>query len=138
MKGHGEKLGSKKGQAIRTLVTARSTEEAAKSIGVSSKTLLRWQKLPEFERAYREARMADFRQSAARLQQASSLAVTTLLKIMVDPAAPLAVKARCAYYILDHANKAIETEEIEARVTELERRQTRNIGHLPGRAARAE
>ena len=76
---------------------------------------------PEFERAYREARVAGFRQSTVRLQQASSPAVTTLLKIMVDPAAPLAVKARCAYYILDHANKAIETEEIEARVTALER-----------------
>jgi alkylhydroperoxidase family enzyme len=121
VKGHGEKLGSKQEQAILALVTARSTEEAAKSIGVSAKTLLRWQKLPEFERAYREARMAAFRQSTTRLQQASSPAVTTLLKIMVDAAAPLAVKARCAYYILDHANKAIETEEIEARVTALER-----------------
>jgi hypothetical protein len=50
-----------------------------------------------------------------------SKAVTTLLKIMVDPAAPMAVKARCAYYILDQTKKAIETEEIEARVTELER-----------------
>ena len=121
MKGHGEKLGIKKEQAILALVTARSTEEAAKSIGVSAKTLLRWQKLPEFERAYREVRVAGFRQSTGRLQQASSPAVTTLLKIMVDPAAPLAVKARCAYYILDQTKKAIETEEIEARVTALER-----------------
>jgi hypothetical protein len=89
---------------------------------------LRWQKLPEFERAYREARMSAFRQSTARLQQASSPAVTTLLKIMVDPAAPLAVKARCAYYILDQTKKAIETEEIEARVTELERAAPQKTG----------
>ena len=82
MKGHGEKLGRKKEQAILALVTARNTEEAAKSIGVSAKTLLRWQKLPEFERAYREARVAGFRQSTARLQQASSPAVTTLLKTL--------------------------------------------------------
>ena len=119
--GHGEKLGRKKEQAILALITARNTEEAAKSIGVSAKTLLRWQKLPEFEHAYREARMATFRQSTARLQQACGPAVTTLLKIMVDPAAPLAVKARCAYYILNQTKEAIETEEIEARVTELER-----------------
>ena len=65
--------------------------------------------------------MAAFRQSTARLQQAASPAVTTLLKIMVDPAAPIAVKARCAYYVLDQTKKAIETEESEARVTELER-----------------
>jgi len=124
VKGHGEKLGRKKEQAILALVTARNIEEAAKSIGVSAKTLLRWQKLPEFDRAYREVRMIAFRQSTARLQQASSPAVTTLLKIMVDPAAPLAVKARCAYYVLDQTKKAIETEEIEARVSELERSAT--------------
>jgi hypothetical protein len=121
MAGHGEKFGRKKEAAIAALLTARSNEEAAKTIGVAPKTLLRWQKLPEFERAYREARMVAFRQSNARLQQASSPAVTTLLKIMVDPAAPMAVKARCASYILDQTRKAIETEEIEARVTELER-----------------
>jgi hypothetical protein len=121
MAGHGEKFGRKMEAAIAALLTARNNEEAAKTVGVSPKTLLRWQKLPEFERAYREARMAAFRQATARLQQASSPAVTTLLKIMVDPAAPMAVKARCAYYILDQTKKAIETEEIEARVTELER-----------------
>lgn len=81
-------FGRKKEAAIAALLTARNTEEAAKTVGVSPKTLLRWQKLPEFERAYREARMAAFRQATARLQQASSPAVTTLLKIMVHPAAP--------------------------------------------------
>ena len=121
MAGHGEKFGRKMEAAIAALLTARNNEETAKTIGVAPKTLLRWQKLPEFERAYREARMVAFRQSNARLQQASSPAVTTLLKILVDPAAPMAVKARCAYYILDQTRKSIETEEIEARVTELER-----------------
>jgi len=119
--GHGEKLGRKKEQAIVALVTARNTEEAAKSIGVSTKTLLRWQKLPEFERAYREARMAAFRQSLAKLQQASVPAVTTLLKVMVDPATPLAVKARCAYFILEQTRRSTETEDLAARIAELER-----------------
>jgi hypothetical protein len=41
-------------------------------------------KIPEFDQAYREARRDAFRQSVARLQQASGAAVTTLLKIMVD------------------------------------------------------
>ena len=60
----------------------------------------------------------------ARLQQASGAAVTTLLKIMIEPARALAVKARCAYYILDQTRKGIETEDIEARVAELERSST--------------
>ena len=111
------------------LLTARNTEEAAKSVGISPRTLLRWQKLPEFDQALREARMAAFRQSMARLQQASVPAVTTLLKIMVDAASPSTVKARCAYYILDQTRKGIETEEIERRVAELERAaETSNVG----------
>jgi hypothetical protein len=120
MTGHGAKLGRKMEQAVIALLTARNLEEAAKSVGVSTKTLLRWQKLPQFDRAFREAKTVTFRQSLARLQQASGPAVTTLLKILVDPGAQLAVKARCAYYILDQTRKGMETEEIESRVAALE------------------
>ena len=121
MKGHGTKLSRKMEQAVIALLTARNQEEAARSLGVSIKTLQRWQRLPEFERAFREARLTTFRQSLAKLQQASAPAVTTLLKVMLDPASPLAVKARCAYYVLDQTRRGVETEEMEARITELER-----------------
>jgi 4-amino-4-deoxy-L-arabinose transferase-like glycosyltransferase len=84
-------------------------------------TFLRWLKEPEFDTPYREARRAAFRQSVARLQQASGAAVTTLLKLMIDPAAPPSTKARAADSVLDHSAKAIELEDIEARVSELER-----------------
>lgn len=121
MTGHGSKFPHKMEQAVAALLTARNQEEAAKSVGISLKTLQRWQKEPEFEEALSKARMAAFRQSIARLQQASVPAVTTLLKLMVDASSPAAVKARCAYYILDQTRKGIETEEIEKRVAELER-----------------
>jgi len=78
-------------------------------------------KEPEFEAAYREARRAAFGQSVARLQQASSAAVSTLLKVMVDPATPPATKVRAADSVLDHSAKAIEIEDIDVRLTELER-----------------
>ena len=78
-------------------------------------------KAPDFDHAYREARRAAFRQSIARLQQASSAAVTTLLKVMVEPGTPPSTKVRAADSILDHSAKAIELEDIEARVAELER-----------------
>ena len=62
-------------QAIAALITNRNTEEAAKSVGVSTKTLLRWQKDPEFQKAYREARRAVHQQSVARLQQGDAVTV---------------------------------------------------------------
>jgi hypothetical protein len=120
MTGHGAKFGHKKDEAIIALLTHRNVEEAAKSIGIVPKTLFRWMQVPEFDAAYRQARRDAFRQSVARLQQASGAAVTTLLKLAVDPNAPPAVKARAAYYILTLTTKAMETEEIERRVTALE------------------
>ena len=77
-------------------------------------------KEPEFHAGYREARRVAFRQSVARLQQASSAAVSTLLKVMVDPATPPATKVRAADSVLGHSAKAIEIEDIEARVAALE------------------
>jgi hypothetical protein len=121
MMGHGTKFGRKKEETIAALLSQRNVEEAARFVNIGTKTLLRWLQLPEFDRAYREARRAAFSQSIARLQQASSAAAATLLKIMVDPSAPAASRIRAADSVLGHAAKAIEIEDIEARVSELER-----------------
>ena len=121
MMGHGTKFGRKKEEAIAALLSQRNIEEAARFVNIGTKTLLRWLQLPEFDKAYREARRAAFSQSIARLQQASSAAAATLLKIMVDPNAPAACRIRAADSVLGHAAKAIEIEDIEARVSELER-----------------
>lgn len=76
---------------------------------------------PEFDAGYRAARRAAFSQSIARLQQASSAAVSTLLKVLIDPKTPPSTKVRASECVLNHAAKAIEIEDIEARVAELER-----------------
>jgi hypothetical protein len=55
------------------------------------------------------------------LQQASGAAVSTLLKVMLDANAPASTRVRAADSVLDHAAKAIEIEDIEARLSELER-----------------
>jgi hypothetical protein len=61
---------------------------------------------PEFEAAYGEARRAAFGQSIARLQQGTSAAATTLLKIMIDAATPASVRVRAADSIFNHAAEA--------------------------------
>ena len=119
--GHGSKFGHKQEAAIAALLTQRNTDEAARAVGVTPKTLLRWLQNPEFNALYRKGRRVAFGQAIARLQQASSAAAATLVKIMVDPAAPASCRIRAADSVLDHAAKAIEIEDIEARVAELER-----------------
>jgi hypothetical protein len=120
MTGHGSKFGRKKEDAIAALLTHRNLEEAAAAVHISAKTLLRWMKEPEFDKEYR-ARRAAFSQSISRLQHGSTAAVATLLKVMVDPNTPASTKVRAADSVLNHSAKAIELEDIEARLSELER-----------------
>ena len=120
MVGHGTKFGRKKEEAIAALLSQRNIEEAAKAAGIGANTLLRWLQMPEFQAAYRTARREAFGQATARLQQASGAAVSTLLKIMVDPNSPASTRLRAADSVLDHGAKAIEIEDIEVRVTALE------------------
>jgi len=96
-------------------------EEAARVAGIGSRTLYRWLKEPEFDAAYRAAKRAAFGQAIARLQQGASAAATTLLKTMIEPNTPASVRVRASECVLNHAMKAIEMEDIEARVAELER-----------------
>ena len=108
MTGHGAKFGRKKEEAIVALLTTRTTEEAARAVNVTAKTILRWQKEPEFDAAFRAAKRAAFGQSIARLYHLSSAAVTTLGKVMLEPGTPPATRVRAADSILDHTTKAIE------------------------------
>src|SRR5260370_2110397 len=121
MKGHGAKFSRKMEAAVVALLTHRNHEEAARAVSIGTATLLRWQKEPEFQKAYRAARRAVHGQSIARLQQASGAAVSTLLKVMVDANAPASTRVRAADSVLGHAAKAIELEDSGGRLTELER-----------------
>jgi hypothetical protein len=119
MEGHGARLNRKMESVIAALLTQRNQEEAERAVDISPATLLRWLKLPEFQKAYREARRAAHDQSIARLQQGTSAAVSTLLKVMVDPTTLASTKVRAADSVLDHSAKSIELEDIDARVARL-------------------
>ena len=121
MAGHCAKLGRKKEEAVAALLTQRNVEEAARAVGIGANTPLRWMKVPEFQSAYREARRAAFGQAIARLQQGTTAAATTLLKVLIDANTPASVKVRAAEAIFQHAAKAIELEDLEVRVANLER-----------------
>jgi hypothetical protein len=121
MAGRKSMLGHKQEEAIAAPLSQRNIEEAAKTAGISIRTMLRWLKLPEFQTAYREARRAAYSQAVARLQQGATAAATTLLKVMLDQSTPASVKVRAAECVMNHSSKAIEIEDVEFRVSELER-----------------
>jgi hypothetical protein len=121
MAGQRAKFGRKKEDAIAALLSQRNVDEAARAAGMGTRTLMRWLQIPEFQAAYRQARRDAFGQSIARLQHASSAAASVLLKVMLDPSAPASSRIRAADSVLDHAAKAIEIEDIEVRLSELEK-----------------
>ena len=121
MLGHGAKFDHKKEQAIAALLSRRNAEEAARAVGISANTLLRWIKDPEFDAAYQEARRTAFSQSIALLQDGSGAAVKTVLKIMLDSNVSAGTRLRAAEVVLGQGAKAFEMEDIEARVAQLER-----------------
>ena len=121
MEGHGSKLGHKMEAAIAALLSQRNHDEAARTAGVSKRTLIRWLKAPEFQSAYLEARRAAMFQANARLQQASSAAVSALIKVMVDPSSPASARVRAADCILARGNQGLENEDAIVRLDALER-----------------
>src|SRR5215467_9802094 len=120
MAGRKSMLGRKQEQAIAALLTQRNIEEAAKAAGISVRTMMRWLNVQEFQGAYREARRKAYSQAVAKLQQGATAAATTLLKVMLDQNTPASVKVRAAECVMNHSSKAIEIEDVEARVRELE------------------
>ena len=120
MTGHGAKFGRKQEGAIAALLVHQSIGEAAIAIGVSPKTLFRWLRISEFQQSYREARRAVFLQSIARLQQASTTAVSALLETMTDAKSPSSARVRAADIVLNHARQGMEIEDLGARIGALE------------------
>jgi len=121
MAGHGAKIGRKQEEAIAALLSQRNIEDAARQAGIGVRTLLRWLKLSEFQDSYRRARREAVQQAIARQQQATGAAGLTILKLMTDPNVPAAVRLRAAECVFDLAIKGIEVEDIEVRLSELER-----------------
>ena len=111
----------KQEEAIIALLSNRGVEDAARAVKITPRTLYRWLNEPEFDKAYRKARRAAFGQATARLQQMSGAAVATLGKMMVDQTVPPSTRVRAAEVIINNAARAIELEDVEARVGELER-----------------
>ena len=87
---------------------------------MSVATLLRWQKLPEFQKEFRKAKRAVHAQAMARLQQATGPAVSTVLRVMSDPQTPPATKMRAGQIVIELSLKFIDQEDILARIEQLE------------------
>jgi hypothetical protein len=114
-------LTRKQDETIAVLLAVPTIAEAARQVGVGERTLFRWLHTDSaFQAAYREARRDAVQQAIARIQQATSTAVTTLEAVMRDADKPSSSRVSAAKGVLELALKAIEFDDLEARVSALE------------------
>jgi len=127
MKGHGQKLSRNQEKAVIALLTEPTLQAAAEKVGIGETTLYRWMQLKEFDEQFRAAKREAFNQAIGRLQQASTMAVDTLCTIMESDTATDSSRVRASEIVLNMSLKAIEMQDIEKRLTEIEE-------HVKGRS----
>jgi hypothetical protein len=90
-------------------------EKAAATLGMSTSTIRRWLKRPEFQELYRKARADAFSHVIGRAQYMAPLAAATLTSIANDPTASPTAQFRASEALLKHAN-TFQLEELKARM----------------------
>jgi AcrR family transcriptional regulator len=106
---------------IAALLSSATIQDAAKAAGVSEATAHRWlRNAAGFDAAYRQSRRAAVGQATARLQQVSGAAVSVLVQVMANKTTPASVRVAAASKVLDFAIKAVELEDLDARLLALE------------------
>jgi hypothetical protein len=104
---------------INALLTTPSVKAAAESLKVSERSVRRALDDPDFQRDLRKHCRQLVRGTVARLQQHSAMAGLTLAKLLHSENE--AIQFGAARTILQLAVKGVETQDLEARIEELER-----------------
>jgi len=118
MNGHGSRYPTKKHDAVLAVIQEPTLSEAATRVGVSSSTLNRWRREPEFDRALREARRELFDRALIDLRRAGSQAVQTLVRNL-DCGNP-GTEIKAATTLVELLMKVAHVEDIEQRIAQLE------------------
>ena len=116
----GEIVTPKQRRAIESLLTTADTTQAAELAGVSRQTIYRWMTEEPFTQALKAGTAAALDGISRNLVSTAQKAVRELDKILDGP--DPGPKARAADIVLARLMQLRELVDLEARITELERR----------------
>ena len=113
------RLKGKQNRAIAALLAHRTIEEAAKGIGISSRTIYRWLESNEFRQALLQAEGRVVDEAARRLIGDKDVALDTLAELM-ESAESESVRRQAASNWLEQLIRIRELRNIEKRLSALE------------------
>lgn len=114
---------AKRERAVIALLSAKSIADAAKRSRIPRRTLERWLAEDEpFQAMYARARREMMRQATAALARSAGSAVAVLTRLMRSKSTPASVRARAARGVLEVALRAVEIEDVIARLDRIEAR----------------
>lgn len=119
-------------RALAVLLAGEGTVKAAEAAGVSERTVRRWVAADDFSTVYRERARALAAQASSALLASTSRAVEALTEAL-STGSP-ATRVRAATALLTVAAKVLD-DDVEQRLTELERRAEASWDATTGRAS---
>jgi len=114
-------LKAKQEKAIPALLASSTLAEAAAKVGITERTLYNWLQEDSFQGEYRRARWQAAGQAIAKLQQISAEAAAALQDVYSNKENPASARVSAARTVLELSIKAVELENLEERLTALER-----------------
>ncbi len=117
-----EKLTPKQEKVLLELLKTPRIDEAARAAGVSPATVFRMLQSEKFQRAWRRARIETRQQTISLLVQSGTMAVEVLTNIAASASAPATARVAASKAILEHGERSVKDEDLEARIEELERK----------------
>lgn len=108
-------------EAIAALLTERTQADAARKIGVSRRTLMNWLKHESFRRRYEAAQRELLESTINGLRSAGGEAVEALRDVVNDAEAGATARVSGSRAILENLLRAVEFQDIERRISELEK-----------------
>ncbi len=115
------KLSAKQLKAIDDLVSNPNIMEVVRSTGIKERTLRRWLTVPLFQQTLKEARVERIQANRKLLQSLDEIAIQTLREIILDPKTSAREKRLAAVDILKLSSQSYADDEIEFKVSRLER-----------------
>jgi hypothetical protein len=107
-------------RALVALLSTPTNEMAAKQAGLTSRTLRRYLRTPEFQAEYLARRREMLSHAIALAQQHAAAMVAVQISIAKDATMPASVRVSAANNVYGIGDSGLKTEDLEVRIAQLE------------------